>query len=120
MKIEIKDFYSPEVDEVWLWEPDDINEVSFLLEISIGEVGSDGCDIFQVSIVTPKGINLNKDFLISDRATIVIKSFDWEQIVSTLENVVKRCACSNWVDSVAKLQRFFLWEYEDYAYETVR
>ncbi len=117
MKLEIKDFYSPDIESIWQWEPTDLSEVCFLLEMNIGEVGADSSDVFQVLIATPEGLRVvdpNDDFVLSDRACLIVREYSWKNILKKINQIVKVCSANDWVESTIRLQRYFQWEYEDY------
>jgi len=120
IKLEIKDFYSPDIDKVWEWEPKDNQNVNFLLEINIGVVDEDSSDIFQVIIATPKGLNANingSESLLIDRACLVFSEYSWENVINKVSEILVLCSADNWKESTTKLQRYFHWEYEDYVEE---
>ncbi len=117
MNLELKDYYSPDVDEIWSWEPKKSNDVSFLLELSIGEVNSEAADLFQVIIATPKKMEKQHGIILADRATIIVSEFDWNKIIERINEIIMQCESSSWVESTNKLQRYFIWEYENYTEE---
>ncbi len=111
--------HSPDV-EVGVWEPDESGAACFLVEVEIGERGSRGADLFQAMIATPAGLTSElrcseAPGLISCRALLVLPVFSWEAVSYALESVVAGCTASDWLDSVAKLEKFFQHEYEDYG-----
>jgi RNAse (barnase) inhibitor barstar len=50
--IEIKDYYSPDIDKVWDWVPKSLKDVNFLIEINIGPLEHKGSDIFSVQVIS--------------------------------------------------------------------
>jgi len=84
-QLEIKDYYSPDIDEIWSWKPKSSEDVNFLLEVNIGEYGEDASDIFQVTITTPKGLHSSQTsnaLVLSDRACLVFKEYSWLNLLS--------------------------------------
>ena len=115
IRLEVQNFYSPDV-EIHSWEPESLEEVRFLLEMEVGEVGKEGKDLFQVLIATPEGLrSAAVDPVIAERATILVSEYSWVQVRRTIEQILKRCEGPTWVESVLRLQRYFRWEYEDYV-----
>jgi hypothetical protein len=89
-----------------------------LLEVEIGEQGDDRADLFQVVVGTPEGLrNLQPSSckVLTDRATLILSEFTWPDLHKALREIVIRCTSNNWNESVLRLQRYFRWEYEDYA-----
>ena len=115
--LEIRSIDSPDVGNLWAWQPQSNEEVIFLIEMEIGEKNTVGADLFQVVIATPEALLLqsSKKFkIIQNRSTIIISKYEWRSIYNGLIEVVKHCESSTWIESVTLLQRFFIWEYEDY------
>lgn len=116
LKLEIRGMDSADVTP-YAWSPDSRDDVFFALSLEIGSAGVPGTNIFQVLVVTPEGLrgHAGDKSIVSDRACIVLSDFlSWKDLRTQLQTIVDKCAEGNWADSVARLQRYFLWEYEDY------
>lgn len=118
MQPKVKSYHSPDVD-IHQWTPDDTSNVRFLLEMEIGPTAEAGADLFQVVVTTPAGLSdlgtsAPPEVLIG-RALIVMNEFSWPTLRTWVEEVVGICSANSWTECTQKLQRFFLWEYEDYA-----
>jgi Immunity protein 8 len=119
---EIKTFTSPDVAHLSMRQrtPQKAGDVYYLIEMAIGPVGEKAADIFAVMIATPEALLARKrsrPLVISDRALVVVKSFRWKEIEKKLRSIVELCSGSSWNESVLRLQRYFLWEYEDFRKE---
>ena len=114
----IDDWVSPDIDNVWIWTPEESKEVCFLLEINIGFEGSTGTDLYQVMVATPEGLKEKKksDNIIPGRHYIIILEYDWETIESYITKLVESCSSETEEETNNKLCRFFHWEYEDHEY----
>lgn len=118
-KLEVKSFFSSDVDtSIYNWQPDNPEVVSIQLSIAIGVEGEDASDDFQTVVATPKGLeeamtthNVNG----FDRNLMVYKSYSFDQVKKDIEVIVTKCQCDTFEESTLKLQRYFLWEYEDYV-----
>jgi hypothetical protein len=49
--------------------------------------------------------------------TLVISEYDFNAVHNEVLHILDSCSRDNWNDSCAALQRYFLWEYEDYTLE---
>lgn len=119
VKLEIRSIGSPDI-EFFSWSPTTNAEVYFLVEMEIGQVEIDGADLFQVILATPEALRAKAsttNTMITERSTIVISNYDWNDIRCVLETIVRKCESETWVASTLKLQRYFKWEYEDYQME---
>lgn len=112
--LELKSMSSPDVEpNGWI---DDRSDVLFLLELEIGAKGEEACDLFQCVVATPTGLSRltpNESSLISDRAKLVFVEFSWTRLHDELRRILRRCEALSFSESVARLQRYFEWEYED-------
>lgn len=119
IRLEIRSISSPDV-ELYSWEPSTNAEVFLTVELEIGEAGVDGADLFQIAIATPEALRAKSKAganTIRERSTLVVSSYDWQDIQKCLETIIRKCESANWPTSVLCLQRFFKWEYEDYQLE---
>jgi hypothetical protein len=118
MTLEILDYSSGDIPDITSWVPTSREEVFVQLTINIGERGNAGGYLFQLMVVTPEGLRAfaqkypNLDF--PNRALIVFSDYTWDIVVQRLRKIVAHCTRDTWQQSVACLQRYFEWEYEDY------
>lgn len=121
IKLKIHDFWSSDVPSIKSWVPEDDSCIYIQLSIAIGLEGEVSADNYQLIIATPSGIKewideFNLD-LIMDRNIMIFRRFSWKEIEKNIQDIVKKCESENLTESVLKLQRYFLWEYEDYSVE---
>jgi len=83
-KLEVKYFWSPDIDNLWAWEPEK-NEVFYLLQMSIGFTGEDAADDCSIIIATPEGILNEFKKISSDEIykIIVQKEYSWKKCYFT-------------------------------------
>ena len=119
--LEITNYHSADVDLVWEWNPSRLDEVFFQLSFEVSEKGQRGGTVFQVVIATPEGIRATFERFgpagVPDRNLIVMCEYSWDAALDMLKSVVKKCECPSWEQSMEKLSRYFLWEYEDFQQE---
>ena len=97
-----------------------MEEVFYPLEMDISQQGVEGMNTFNVLVVTPESIRkfaetykkANKSF--PDRNLLVFPDYSWDLVVDRVNRIVESCARESWNESVACLNRYFGWEYEDY------
>lgn len=119
-ELEIKGFYSADVDNLETWKPRELQDVYIGLSIYIGRKGSDGADIYEVVIATPEGLrrilDTYRDFHEFGRFRIIVKQYNWQKIEEIIRERVASSQRESWEKSVALLCRYFGWEYEDHEY----
>ena len=117
MRPKLKELYSSEV-ELFSWEPATPVDVYFLLELEIGDPGTDGKDLFYVTVATPEGLRAHaKGPMIAERAVLVVSEFSLSALREHVATILQRCEAPTWPECSTKLQRYFRWEYEDYSQE---
>ncbi len=120
-ELEIKFIHCSDVNEpLEAWTPACHEEIYLPLQLDIGVVGEEAADIYDCLIATPEALLVRRDtsnFVVSDRATLIVKEFDWPKIYNALESIVRKCNASTQIEGQWKLQRFFCWEYEGFQME---
>lgn len=103
-------------DDVGLasYVPEDPRCFSVNLRLCIGLEGSDGGDYFELFVCTPEWLGKNLNGQLWGRHFLIVREFDYEGLVSTLERQIGLCTGEQWSDIADKLARFFNWEFEDY------
>lgn len=117
MKAEIKDIYSTDfnVDPLKSYQPKEIDNFGFLLDIELGIEDEIGADIFNIMICSPKWLieNHNKDEIILGLHYIIMFEYDYQKLYKKLIELM----CiegKDWVEITAKLRYIGHWEFEDY------
>ena len=116
---EIKDYHSADIENVWTWEPNDLGEIYFNLELTIGAKGQDAGDIFQITASTPEGLrNMQKHIptIQIQKLLLIMEPYRWESILDYCKTTVNHCTGDTWDKVVNKLCRYFYWEYENHEY----
>jgi len=115
MELEIKEIVSADVIEFRTWKPKNLEDVYFVIELSIGYLKEYGYDIFQTVITTSEA--LRKRGISTEEALkrkyFLVDAYNWKKIESDLAEIVRGCTCRNWDESVKKLTKHFSWEYDD-------
>jgi hypothetical protein len=112
MTVIARNFSSPDVPNLWAWRPL-AAEAFCLVEFEVSE--EERGDLFSCVVATPEALGARRSsgqLVIRDRATLVVDEFDWPRIQRFIEEVVTRCAHSDWSMTSGALQRWFMWEYE--------
>ncbi|MDH2273511.1 Imm8 family immunity protein [Moraxella porci] len=115
MILEVKSLYSPDVFDLKLFR--DIGEpFSILLEVVIGEKNKDGGDIFSFTIVNISFLEemINEDEVIFGKNMIIVKRFDYIQIVNRISKLINHLSSNDWEEFVVEFSRYADWEFEGY------
>ena len=115
-KLILKSISSSEVD-FSSWYPLSDEDVFICLDLEIEFCdGTDGSNIFYVTIATPKALEKHREgpILVRNR-TLVVAEYSYDIVKSEIIRILNECARETWIDSCLVLQRYFQWEYEDYS-----
>jgi hypothetical protein len=111
MKLEITDYSSADIENVWAWVPESSEEVCFHLEIEVSEAGVRGGDLFELVVATPEGLRAHSreypTYEFPDRNLLVFSEYSWQALVGRLERIVANCTRDTWEQSVACLGQYF-------------
>jgi len=115
-KLEVKYFWSPDIDNLWAWEPEK-NEVFYLLQMNIGFTGEDAADDYSIIIATPEGILNEFKKRSSDEIykIIVQKEYSWKNVISHINYLISTIDSWNQYEINSLLQGYFHWEYGKYS-----
>jgi hypothetical protein len=95
--------------------PADVACFGFYLTASIGTVGEDAGDLFQVLVCTPQWLSEanRRGKYIGVRHFEICGPFDVDTIEEALTKFVENCRGESWQEVVEKLSQKAEWEFED-------
>ena len=109
MKPIIVSYDCTDYDPIDKWSPDNILDVDFWMNFTIGQ-DMKGGDNFQVHIITPNNLKGKN----SDKHAIVLNEYSWLYVLSAVDNMLEKCQGSNWSEISEKLSKLMYWEFENY------
>lgn len=97
------------------WQPYNKGHIFNSLDIAmeIGFENEDATDIFYVMLINLHMFNQNSNKFDKTRI-MTISEYNFTVIKDNILEVLKKCTRNTWEDSCAELQKYFLWEYDDY------
>lgn len=108
---EVKGFYCPDLE--YKREPDEPDNCSILVEVSIGVEGIEGADIFSFVAVTPKAL-LNETSYRWGRGWLILETFSWAQVEDAAEELCADMSGASWEQVARELNKWLHWEYDNY------
>lgn len=94
------------------WKPQNPRSVALRLILQIGWDDDPGSNDFDVYCITN---DLRDAIKMKSRAVIYCEEFEWSKIKESILNILKKCEGPTWDESVEKLRKKFIWEYEGMA-----
>lgn len=97
--------------------PEDPERCCVQMQADIGPAEENGAEIFDFTVCTPSGLG---DRLAKDarpfwaRGILMVERFDWDDVEKALNQFVHSVSGEDWRHVASKLNRFTLWEFEDY------
>jgi hypothetical protein len=117
IRAELKDWFSPDVPEVWKWRPKSL-DVRYYLELTIGTEDSPGGDLFGFTVVSPQAlIESETKPAMWGRHHLIVMDYSWQTVLDQVNKVLDICEGETWSEVAGKLSRYFYWEFEDYQEE---
>ncbi|BBG59610.1 MULTISPECIES: immunity 8 family protein [Providencia] len=117
MNIKLKSLRSLELEDslVCYW-PDNPKNFGSWVRTMIGPENHEGAESFDWFICTPNWLQqeLIKNNVLFGKGMIIVAEYDYDQILTQLEQKIRLCDDSDWSKASLKLSRFSFWEYEDY------
>ncbi len=116
MQAEIKSFHSPDIDDLEQNMPQEADNFSFYLEMSIGPKKGEGEVIFGVTVCTPKCFaeEFKQSEVIFPINRVFVFKYDFNQIMTRLEHFVGTRSGDSWNEIATKISKVAYWEFEDY------
>lgn len=117
MDLKLVSLLSSEVD-LKRWEPDTLEDtyISLTLEIGTSQYNEEGTNLFYVTLATPEALRTHrKGLILSENRTIIVDRYDYDTTRNQLKEIIKKCQRDTWIECCQVLQRYFMWEYEDYV-----
>ncbi|WP_256753798.1 Imm8 family immunity protein [Mesorhizobium sp. Mes31] len=91
------------------WEPSNPRSVALAMCLAIGWDDDIGTDDFRVYVVTK---DLRSHLPLRSTAWVFVDVFEWQSVLASLLNILRKCEHATWDDSVQELRKRFDWEYE--------
>ena len=103
MKLEIKTIWSPDLNPPSDGLPPDLEDFDIFMQVSIGESGKPGGEVFNFNISSPSALSrIDHNRFISH--TLVLKRFEWNVIRKSLEKLLRHTSsCKNWNEAIKNL-----------------
>jgi hypothetical protein len=83
---------------------------------TIGPNSTDGGDLFQFTVVTPKA--LSQDEAQWGRGLLILPVFSWKAVERLLDRLLRHASRATWEECAAELNKELLWEFDNYTERT--
>lgn len=113
-RIEIKDYFSPDIENVWEWTPLDIQSVYFRLDVYVGEKELDSSTIFSLIVTSPEALisRMTKDPFLWGRGYLIIKDYSFNKVEKAIKELIRKCSeGKSTMEAFYSLNRNLFWEY---------
>ena len=116
MRATIKSYDSSDIEDLLSYQPEDASVFGFSLTFSIGIVGKEGADNFEILVATPEYL---RDYYaertpIFIRHCMIVEDYHFPRILGLMTNYVNSLEEDSWEKLAEKLSRVARWEFEDY------
>ena len=94
MSLEIKSYHTADIENIKEWQPAELSDVYFTLEMNIGDVGCEKSFLYSISIATEEGLRKYRDTFnvsatqLKNEKRLMVKSYNWQSIFKQLNDIV--------------------------------
>ena len=117
MRAKIRHIFSPDIENLETWYPEDPDRFGFLLELIIGPADEEGEELFTFEVCTPQWLRERRETesAVFGHHRILVFDYDYRRIRQMVEGLVERTRGESWTEVATKLNRYATWEFEDYS-----
>lgn len=114
------DVFSPDVEDLPSFKPDDPENFCILLQLSVGfsenDLQNPSGETFDLEVYTPKWLlsKYKKDAIFFPRHTLLVFSFNYREIYKKIKRAIEYCTGETWEEIAKKINTFAAWEFEEY------
>jgi Immunity protein 8 len=103
MKLEIQTIWSPDLDPPSGGTPEDNENFDIWVQVSLGEIGKPGSEVFGLSVTSPEALASKKQERFLSHV-LVLNCFSWEIIRKKIEKLLSHTqGCDSWEDVIITL-----------------
>lgn len=106
MKLEVQTLWSADVDPPSGGMPTDVEDFNVGVQVSLGEVGQPGGEVFSFTACSPSALGRTGDGRFISH-TLLITAFDWVVIKARIEKLLLHVSsCESWAQAIQRLSPF--------------
>lgn len=122
MKSEIKSLFSPDVEDLENYIPEEKDNFCLLLMLLVGPQHLEGEESFEILLYTPKYLienNKEKD-IVFGHSHLLVQEYNYERLLETLKNNFEIYG-EDWYKIALVFDRYSMWDFgdRDYPKDTV-
>jgi hypothetical protein len=115
MLSEVKSIMCVDIFDLENYRPDDYENFSFVLTITVGIAGKEGGDLFDIDVCTPQWLLENQgDGFVLGKGKLIVFKCDMKFILGRIKRLFEGQSGNDWAEIAIKLSRIGRWEFEDY------
>lgn len=116
MKAQLKGIITPGINDLSKYNPVDLENFGFLLQIIVGPKDQLGEESFDITVCTPKWLYQQYDTkeIIIGRHFLFMFRYDHDALIKKINSFLEQCNGDTWNEVALKVSRLGHWEFEDY------
>jgi len=116
LQAELKTLFSPDIENLETWIPENSESFGFLLNLYVGVKGEKEQEYFSATVCTPQWyFNDKAEFeIIFGRHLIFMQKWDYQALNNRLSQAISSCYGETWREVMERVGRIALWEFEYY------
>jgi hypothetical protein len=107
MDLEIRSLWSPDLNPPSEGTPEDVEDYSVFVQLSLGERGQPGTEVFGLKVCSPSQLRAEDGQFVTH--TLVMRAFSWESLRSRLEKLLRQVGATratHWTEVVGRLKPY--------------
>lgn len=112
MKAELKNYYSPDVNDLSQYKPEDVSNFGFFLQLYIGPQDLEGEESFGLIVCSSEWLNDNPKYV--EYPKIILNSFNHNDLMNIIKDKINKCEGNDWDTLAKQLSNYFKWEFDDF------
>jgi hypothetical protein len=91
VELELKTYGSSDHD-LEAWRPERDEDVFFVLDMEIGEIGDERADLFYITVATPVALRAHPSSDATSQGALVVDDYSLEAVLARVREIVSDCA----------------------------
>jgi len=116
MRAALRYLHSPDIPDLASFQPTEVDNFGFLLQILVGPQEGVGEESFDVMVCTPRWLieNHSPEDILACRHMLIMFQYDYRRLERFIQARIATVSGESWHDIANQLAKLAHWEFEDY------
>jgi hypothetical protein len=107
MDLEIRSLWSPDLNPPSEGNPEDVEDYSVFVQLTLGERGQQGTEVFGLTVCSPSQLRAEDGRFVTH--TLVMRAFSWGALRSRLDKLLRHAGvprATSWDEVIGRLKPY--------------